>query len=83
MSSEIMKYKSVAFFIILVFITGMFLYTVRPLLLPIFYGAVFATVLYPLSDTLRRKLKFPASLAVAFSIVAAIVVLAGGSFGAR
>ena len=80
--------KSTAFFIILLAITGTFLYTISGLLLPLFYGLVFSVLLYPLYEKIKDKMGGRDGLSVFIAIFIAALVLAStvyvlGSFIVR
>ncbi len=67
--------RTVVFVILLLLITGAFLYIIGGLLLPIFYGMVFAILLYPLYGRVLAGLRNKEGLAALISILLAIILL--------
>jgi len=87
-SEHLDKVRSYTFLGVLIFITLVFLYSVRGLLMPIFFGVVFAIVLYPFYRRLSARMRNARALPAIIVILLAFIILAGifyilGSFVIR
>jgi predicted PurR-regulated permease PerM len=80
--SESNKDRSISFFVILGLVTVLFLYLLKPFLLPIFWAAVIAGVFRPLYVRIDGKLNRPnLSTTILFLIIALIILLPAGFIG--
>ena len=67
--------RSISFIAVLLVVTGFFIYVVGGLVWPIFFGMVFAVVLYPLYKKLARALGNREGLSALLTIFLTIIVL--------
>src|SRR3989344_2304890 len=75
MTGNLNKFELQTFLLVLLGITAVFLFTLKSLLLPLFYGVVFAGVLYPLYGRIKTGFRGKETVSVVVTIFIGVIVL--------
>ena len=68
------KVRYVLFFSLLIFITGLFIYIIKPFAYPLFWAAIIASIFYPMYKWFNKKIRVP-NLSATISVMIVILCI--------